>query len=807
MKSRNEERQYFGLVINQIEGRYQHQIISGLTQWTKSQDIGLMIISGRSFNSPYPEEQAYNSIYQIIREAPLSGLIVAAGSLGSFQGEEETAAFFRELTDKPLVTLGMELPGHPCIKTDNSNGIQEAVHHAIETHGYERIAFVCGPDSNEEAVDRFTAFTESMHAAGREIDPELIYQGDLSYRCTASLAADMVSTGKLQFDVLLCANDEMAIGIFQNLQRLGFSAPRDYAIIGFDNLDEARFLSPPLTTVCQFLHQQAAQAGEYLQRILKGDTPPDLTTIKSSLIIRESCGCDSAPLFKMNTEQTKPAALARSIQDQVLQIIHPPVALAGEITGIVFTLLQTLDLDVRIRREHPLFLQILHESLELTFSWTTFGEMWHKILSAIQQVVLSELKYDYSEQAYLGNLFGCSYAVVTARVSQREAQRYTRFEAVLTGLRDLNEQLNSVLTRNQIWDILADRLPALGIRHALVSRHVDGVRNEPEFGMICPVLYLNNTRENLVSDPYPAVQVFPSDIKPMDIGHTLIILPLLKHDKHFGMVILEATELDLLVYDTIANEISQALFVSDVFSEREQSTRSLEQSMKSLVSTEQRTRSVIDQLPLGIIETTPHLTIRRLNSTAENILGRDSRICGSSLTELFDGDRRGLSDQERGELSHTGSLDIPNMRITRKGSMSMSPVLRISVAERDTAGLPTLLVWSILDTTLPLTKQALPDDEFYRTFQLTKREQEILSALLSGRRIRDIAGIMFIAESTVKGHVSQIYSKLQVSGKTEMLSVIRNYKQQELGYDSYLLSVINSLLSRNTDPSKIKPVS
>lgn len=799
MKSRNGKRHYFGLVINQIEGRYQHQIITGLTQWTKSQDIGLMIISGRSLNSPYPEEQAYNSIYQIIREAPLSGLIVAAGSLGSFQGEEETAAFFRELTDKPLVTLGMELPGHPCIKTDNGNGIHEAVHHAIQVHGYRRIAFVCGPDSNEEAVDRFSAFSESMHAAGREIDPALIYQGDLSYRCTAELAAEMLSTGRLPFDVLLCANDEMAIGIYQNLERFGFSAPRDYAIIGFDNLDEARFHSPPLTTVCQFLHQQAAQAGEYLQRILEGDTPPDLTTIKSSLIVRESCGCDGAPLSGLLVGKTKSASAVQSIHEQVLQIVDPPASLAGQIQGIVFTLLQTLELDVRIHREQPLFLQILHESLELTFSWISFGETWHNILSAIQHVVLSEIKYEYAEQAYLGNLFGCSYAVVTARVSQREAQRYTRFEAVLTGLRDLNEQLNSVLTRNQIWNILADQLPALGIQHALISRHTDGVRNEPGFGLVCPVLYLNNTREDLSAEPYPAVQVFPSDINPNEMGPTLIILPLLKHEKHFGMVIMEATELDLLVYDTIANEISQALFVSDVFSEREQSAKSLEQSLKSLVGAEQRTRSLIDQIPLGIIETTPHLTIRRFNGTAAGILGQDSGMYGSSLMELFEGSPSGLSEQQRTELNNSGSLDIPGIRLRCKGSLSVSPVLRISVGERDSAGLPTLLVWSILDVSLSLTKQALPDDDFYRTYQLTRREQEILSALLSGHRIRDIADKMFIAESTVKGHISQIYSKLQVSGKSEMLSVIRNYKQQELGYDSYLLSVIHALLSRSNE--------
>ncbi len=87
---------------------------------------------------------------------------------------------------------------------------------------------------------------------------------------------------------VFCDDDILAGGVYLAARGLGIEIPRDLSVVGFDDLDFARVLAPPLTTVAADAEALGAAAFEALKRDLAGDRPPDEQVLPVALRIRES---------------------------------------------------------------------------------------------------------------------------------------------------------------------------------------------------------------------------------------------------------------------------------------------------------------------------------------------------------------------------------------------------------------------------------------------------------------------------------------------------------------------------------------
>ncbi|MGB4776742.1 substrate-binding domain-containing protein, partial [Microbacterium sp.] len=115
-------------------------------------------------------------------------------------------------------------------------------------------------------------------------------------RSGALAARTLHDEGELP-DALVCANDELAIGLLATLPGLGHRVPADVAITGFDDQTLAEIASPRLTTVHQPIAEIGARAAAFA---LASDAElpllPPLTTLPTRLVVRESCGCEEITL-------------------------------------------------------------------------------------------------------------------------------------------------------------------------------------------------------------------------------------------------------------------------------------------------------------------------------------------------------------------------------------------------------------------------------------------------------------------------------------------------------------------------------
>ena len=151
--------------------------------------------------------------------------------------------------------------------------------------GHETVWHVAGPREFLEAQQRVDGWRATLEAAGAQVPPVLV--GDWSpasgYRVGLQLAGD------LEVTAIFVANDQMALGVLRALHERGREIPREVSIVGFDDIPEAQYFTPPLTTVRQDFGEMGRSSLRLLLELMQ-DTgqPPQRVTIAPELVVRRS---------------------------------------------------------------------------------------------------------------------------------------------------------------------------------------------------------------------------------------------------------------------------------------------------------------------------------------------------------------------------------------------------------------------------------------------------------------------------------------------------------------------------------------
>ena len=147
----------------------------------------------------------------------------------------------------PAVVLGSRVGGarHASIVIDNHAGAVAAVEHLV-AQGCKRLAHIAGPSDNADALERARGFREAVGKLIGDRDP-IIFAGDFGEE--AGIAAGQAIAERGDIDGVFSANDVMAIGCMGTLASAGVAVPRDIAVIGFDDVPIARYVTPTLSTM------------------------------------------------------------------------------------------------------------------------------------------------------------------------------------------------------------------------------------------------------------------------------------------------------------------------------------------------------------------------------------------------------------------------------------------------------------------------------------------------------------------------------------------------------------------------------
>lgn len=224
-----------------------------------------------------------------LRSRHVDGIIWAAPEIGD---NRDWVDEFPEQDNLPFVYLTMEpRDSKSIISVDNHKGAVLAVAHLIE-NGYTKIGHIAGPLDWWESCQRFKAWREIV-SQDPDFDVDRYWtEGNWSSRSGVEAMQALLDKAP-DLDAVFVGNDQMALGALSVIRRKGLSVPEDVGVVGFDNISESEFFSPPLTTIQHNHIEVGARAVEEIIRLIEAtqhDQKPEhrVQMLEPALLVRKS---------------------------------------------------------------------------------------------------------------------------------------------------------------------------------------------------------------------------------------------------------------------------------------------------------------------------------------------------------------------------------------------------------------------------------------------------------------------------------------------------------------------------------------
>jgi DNA-binding LacI/PurR family transcriptional regulator len=269
-----------GLLLPEVSSEFFFPILRGIEAATRQAGFDLLI-------AIQPEDQPRQIAYNPLGNHNTDGLLI----FGDLADSPALAQLTR--LNFPVVLLQHSAPpgsGITSIQIENRHGAYRLVSHLIETHGARRIAFLSGPQGNQDSDWREKGYRQALADHNLEFDSRLVEPGNYKEKDGRAAVETLLKKGA-RFEAVFAGDDNSAIGALAALNQAGLRVPEDVALAGFDDMAPSRYLNPPLTTVRAPTEQVGRQAVKQLVRRIQTGQSEAEVLLPTELVIRQSCGC------------------------------------------------------------------------------------------------------------------------------------------------------------------------------------------------------------------------------------------------------------------------------------------------------------------------------------------------------------------------------------------------------------------------------------------------------------------------------------------------------------------------------------
>jgi LacI family transcriptional regulator len=256
-----------GVFISRFSGSFYEEILEGIHDAVLKTNYELIVC---------PETR---TIRKILTQRQVDGAIV-------FDSKVESDTIIKLASRKfPIVVLDRFLEADYLLPLliDNQLGTKEAFYHLYD-QGARRISFVSGALDSFDNMERMKAF---LNEADKNNVTIKCYNGNFTEQSGYDIARMIIQTNDLP-DAVFCANDQMAIGFIRAMKENKLKAPEDIAIVGFDDIQIAKYMQPTLSTIGASRFLWGSLAATQLIDFLENDIPFQLYRIPTRLIERAS---------------------------------------------------------------------------------------------------------------------------------------------------------------------------------------------------------------------------------------------------------------------------------------------------------------------------------------------------------------------------------------------------------------------------------------------------------------------------------------------------------------------------------------
>ncbi len=279
------------LFIGEVTSEFQTEVSKGIIEVTGECDAQCFIYAN---NGVYGGTLLYaygeKNIVSIPYLKDYDGVIVAGDTFGVEGMYEEITRWLEKEAECPIVCIRQKDPRFYNVLVDDYSAMCSMVEHFILHHGFERISFMTGRLEMIDAQRRLLGYIDTMQKHGLNVTPEMIYEGDY-WRSKGPEAVNWFMKGDELPQAIVCANDYMAISVCNALNAKGIRIPEDICVSGYDDMDEAKYSVPSISSMHVSGREMGRAAVTILKNLCAGLEQERDVYIGVEPSYRDSCGC------------------------------------------------------------------------------------------------------------------------------------------------------------------------------------------------------------------------------------------------------------------------------------------------------------------------------------------------------------------------------------------------------------------------------------------------------------------------------------------------------------------------------------
>lgn len=269
----------------------QRKILEGIINKAKESNVDVFVFTCYlNYLDTHSNKQGAYQIMELPDLSRFDGAIIAKNTI---QYEAAVEKLMKRIKDSgiPAVCTDELVPDMDSVGISDYEAQKNMVNHLLDFHKVSNIFYVTGHITNTEGMDRFLAYKDALLEHGIPYQENRVYYGNYDIDSGRWAVKEFVRRGQKP-EAIVCANDNMAIGVIEELREHGYSVPEDVLVTGFDNDEMSEIYNPPLATVERNQRQIGYAA---LERVLDGmgNRKVGHVQVEAEVFFRKSCGCEA----------------------------------------------------------------------------------------------------------------------------------------------------------------------------------------------------------------------------------------------------------------------------------------------------------------------------------------------------------------------------------------------------------------------------------------------------------------------------------------------------------------------------------
>lgn len=243
------KRKTIGVFAERVKDEFQMRLCQGIIEEAEQQGYNVTIFTNYG---KYGHNNEHFIGDQMIWDLPcyeeFAGVILALDTMSEKSSRQKILDNVKKYCHCPVVSIREKVEGAVNFLVENTTGMAGLIRHFIEVHGKKRLCFMSGPEDYWDARERMQCFLDTMREYSLPVTEQQTFYGDYWYNmgtqaCDWFLAADEMP------EVIMCANDHMALAVTSELNKRGIRVPEDICVSGYDGLLETLSFTPAITTM------------------------------------------------------------------------------------------------------------------------------------------------------------------------------------------------------------------------------------------------------------------------------------------------------------------------------------------------------------------------------------------------------------------------------------------------------------------------------------------------------------------------------------------------------------------------------